>query len=165
MTVLSVTATALGASPPPPPPVSFSGSYAVTYTVTNAKNFKPTHWVFNVTTPCASPCRAFSFRSRLKSAKAWSKRNSVYTWNGKGEYVKPARRLRGYSDCKGSTGGNVQKGYDVVGRAAIRLKTSVDGRVTRFTGAAEDAYVPNAAGLKAGCVGGAYEYALTGVTL
>ena len=163
--VLSVAATAFGGSPPAPPPVSFSGSYAVNYKVTNVGNLAPTHWLFAVKTACANPCRAVSFRFRLKSEKAWHKHISVYTWNGKGDYVRPAEVFRGYAGCKGKAGGSVPKGYDVKNTSAIRLKTSVNGRVMRFTGVAQDAYVPNAAGRKAGCAPGSYEYAFTGISL
>jgi len=74
-----------------------------------------------------------------------------------------AEYFRGFADCKGKAG-SVAKGYDVKGTSAIRLKTSVNGRVTRFTGAGQDSYIPNAAGGKAGCAPGSYQYAMTGVS-
>ena len=161
LVVLTCGTSAAAASPAPP--VSFSGTYAVSYKVTNGGNFPPFKWVFSVARACASPCRAVSFRYRLASEKTWHKHVYVFTWNGRGEYVRPPEHFSGYADCQGKAGGKVSKGYDVESTSAIRLGTSVNGRVTRFTGAAADAYVPNAAGLKAGCTPGSYQYALAGL--
>jgi len=56
----------------------------------------------------------------------------------------------------------VRKGFDVTSTSTLRPARTTNGRVVRFTGTAEDAYVPNAAGRKAGCARGFYEFALTG---
>jgi len=142
-------------------PVSFSGSYAVTYRVTNSTAFKPSHWLFGVKTACKSPCRAVSFRERLATEQTWRPFILTYTWNGSGYALVP-RVQRGLTDCRSAAGKTVRKGFDVTSTSTLRPARTTNGRVVRFTGTAEDAYVPNAAGRKAGCARGFYEFALTG---
>lgn len=162
--LLFLTATAVGATRAAVPQVAFSGTYGVTYRVTNAKNFRPTHWIFGVTAACASPCRSVSFRQRLISEKTWRSFILAYTWNGAGYAIAP-RVQRRISDCRSAADGTVRKGYDVTSTQTIRMAAVTNGRVVRFTGTGKDAYVPNAAGRKAGCAPGAYVFAIAGATL
>ena len=158
---LVVAGSATGGTRGGPLPVSFSGRYAVTYKVTNSKSFKPTHWIFGPKTACKRPCRSVSFRQRLASEKNWRPFILTYTWNGDGYALAP-RVQRGLADCRGAADQTIRKGFDVTSTSTIRPARTLDGRVVRFTGTAEDAYIPNAAGRKAGCARGFYEFALTG---
>jgi hypothetical protein len=160
---LLVAGSATGGTRSGPLPVSFSGRYAVTYKVTNSKSFKPTHWIFGPKTACKRPCRSVSFRQRLASEKNWRPFILTYTWNGDGYAIAP-RVQRSLADCRGAADQTIRKGFDVTSTSTIRPARTLNGRVVRFTGTAEDAYIPNAAGRKAGCARGFYEFALTGAS-
>src|SRR3954470_268647 len=150
LAALVVVGAATAAADSGPLRVSFSGRYAVTYKVTNVKSLKPTRWLFSPSTTCKSPCRAVSFRQRLAAEKRWRAFILTYTWNGDG-YALARRVQRGLADCRGAADQTVHKGFDVTSTSTIRPAKTLNGRVVRFTGTAEDAYVPNAAGRKAGC--------------
>jgi hypothetical protein len=143
--------------------VSFSGSYAVTFRVTNAKTFAPSHWIFAPKPACASPCAAVSFQQRLTTEKTWRKFVLTYKWNGSA-YAIASRTQRGIADCRSAAGTTVKTGYDVRSTSTLRPSKTTNGRVTSFTGANRDDYIPNATGRKKGCVAGTYTYALVGVS-
>ena len=157
------TGAAIAATHGGPLPVSFSGRYAVTYKVTNSKAFKPSRWIFGPTTACKRPCKRVSFRQRLAAEQKWRPFVLTYTWNGDGYALAP-RVQRGLTDCRGAGHRTAKKGYDVTSTSTIRPAKTVNGRVVRFTGTAEDAYIPNAVGRKAGCARGFYEFALVGAS-
>jgi hypothetical protein len=161
---LLTAAAAVGAQRAATPDVAFTGRYAVTFRVTNAKNFTPTRWIFGVTKPCNSPCRSVSFHQRLVSEKGWRSFVLTYTWRGAGYSLTP-RVQRGLSDCRGAGGATVRKGYDVTSTQTLRMTNATNGRVVRFIGTGKDVYIPNAAGRKRGCVTGTYVFAITGATL
>lgn len=146
-----------------PPPAAFSGSYSVTFNVTNVKNFKPTRWVYNLPKACAAPCKLITFRQRLVSEKAWRSFILVYNWNGSLYALRP-RTQRSIADCVNRAGKTARRGYDAVSTQSIRPAKSINGRVVRFTGTGKDVYRPNAVGRKAGCVAGTYVFAFTGST-
>jgi hypothetical protein len=163
LALMFLTAGAIGATRAAVPHVALTGSYGVTYRVTNAKNFTPTRWTYRPSKPCASPCRSVSFQQRLASEKAWRPIILVYIWNGTGYALVP-RVQRGYSDCVGKGGKSVKKGYDVTSTQMFRVTEVKHGRAVRFAGTGKDAYDLNAAGRKGGCTPGAYLFKMTGVT-
>jgi hypothetical protein len=146
-----------------PPPAAFSGTYSVTFHVTNVKNFKPTRWVYNLRKACAAPCKLIAFRQRLVSEKAWRSFILIYNWNGSSYAVHP-RTQRSIADCANRAGKSIRRGYDVVSTQSIRPAKSINGRVVRFTGTGKDVYKPNAVGRRNGCVTGTYVFAFTGST-
>ncbi|MBA3844301.1 MAG: hypothetical protein H0X39_17070 [Actinobacteria bacterium] len=143
------------------PPVSFTGTYVVTFRVTNTTGFKPTTWIYGVVSACTRPCKSVSFHQRLASETSWRSFVLTYNWSGSAYEITP-RVQKGMSDCRGTKGAAVKRGYDVVSTQTFRPTRVVNGRAVAFSGRGLDAYKVNDRGRRGGCTAGAYTFALSG---
>ena len=142
--------------------MSFAGTYVVTFRVTNAKGFKPTTWVYGVVSKCARPCKGVSFHDRLASETSWRSFVLTYTWSGSAYAIR--RVQRSLTDCRGTKGVTVKRGYDIVSSQTFTPTRVVSGRTVAFSGSGLDKYTLNDRGRRGGCTAGAYTFALTGTS-